>query len=115
VSVKIAIPEQRFVQAVFPHELSRECLEAPFAPHATAILVQLRRQIASALSNLSYRARGILEMRYGLGDGYSYSLAEIGFVFRLSRERIRQLQVKALKHLRRQADDLRNFIYDLDS
>ena len=109
------LPEQQFLRDVFPNELSEECLAVPFAQDADLILTRLRQQIAAALGRLSYRERGILEMRYGLGDGFAYTLAEVGEVFRLTRERIRQVQAKAVRKLRKQAEDLRNFVYDLDS
>ena len=60
---------------------------------------QLRGRIDEVLDVLSWRERSIIELRYGLGDGYSYSLKEIAQVFRVSRERVRQIQSKALEKL----------------
>jgi len=108
-------PEQRFLRAVFPDGFSQQCLDALFEPEAEAGLVELRRQIDAALDTLSYRERGILEMRYGLGDGRAYTLAESGYVFRLTRERIRQLQARSLRRLRKRAADLRSFVDGLSA
>ena len=112
---KVPFPEKRFLEAVYGDELSDECLAAPFVPDAKLILNQLRLRLIAALEMLSYRERAILEMRFGMGDGFAYTLAETGRVFRLTRERIRQLQNKAIKKLRRNAEDLRHFVYELDS
>jgi len=114
VAEKAIFPEKRFLCAVFRGELSPEFLAAPPAADAELILERLRRQIDAALDTITYRERAILEMRFGLGDGYAYTLAEIGYVFRLTRERIRQLQNKAIRNLRRRAEQLRNFVYELD-
>jgi RNA polymerase sigma factor (sigma-70 family) len=103
-------PEQRFLRAVFPDEFSEQIQTVLLKPDAEEALQELRQQIAAALRTLSYRERGILEMRYGLGDGYAYTLAESGYVFRLTRERIRQLQARSLKKLRKRAADLKNFV-----
>lgn len=48
------------------------------------------------LRSLSYREREIVKLRFGLGDGYRYTLEEIGSLFHVSRERIRQVEKKAL-------------------
>lgn len=60
----------------------------------------LQAQIDQALTVLSPRERTIIEMRYGLKEGHSLSLDEVGIIFRLTRERIRQIEVKALRKLR---------------
>lgn len=108
-------PEKRFLRAVFPDEFSEQRLAIPFAPGAEMILKELREQIDAALDCLSYRDRGILEMRYGFGDGYFYTLAEAGYVFNLTRERIRQLQARAIKKLRVHTQALRDFVRCLDT
>ncbi len=61
---------------------------------------QLQEQIDQALNVLNPRERIIIEMRYGLKDGHSLSLDEVSSVFHLTRERIRQIEVKALRKLR---------------
>jgi RNA polymerase primary sigma factor len=65
-----------------------------------AINNTLRRKIEQALQILSWREREIVRLRYGLGDGYSYTLEEVGHIFNVSRERIRQIQAFALAKLR---------------
>ena len=108
-------PEQRFLRAVFPDRSSEQCLAALLGLHAEEVLQELRSQIDVALDTLSYRERGILEMRYGLGDGQAYTLAESGYVFKLTRERIRQLQARSLKKLRKRAVNLQSFVNGLNS
>ncbi len=109
------LPEQRFLDALFSDDLPQQCLAAPFALDGEVILEKLRRHIDAALDTLSYRERGILEMRYGLEDGHAYTLAEAGYVFKLTRERIRQLQQKSLRKLRIRAEDLRDFVRGLQT
>ena len=113
-SQKAMFSEKRFLRAVFPNTFSEQCLAIPFAEDAETTLRQLREHIDAALDTLSYRERGILEMRFGVGDGYIYTLAEVGYVFKLTRERIRQLQGKALKKLGPRAEDLREFVKNLE-
>jgi RNA polymerase primary sigma factor len=60
----------------------------------------LREYIDQAMSILTPRERNILEMRYGLQDGHTHSLDEISTIYHLTRERIRQIEVKALRKLR---------------
>lgn len=62
--------------------------------------ILLQEQIDQALTVLNPRERVIIEMRYGLKDGHSLSLDEVSTIFRLTRERIRQIEVKALRKLR---------------
>nr|WP_156120583.1 RNA polymerase sigma factor SigC [Neosynechococcus sphagnicola] len=60
----------------------------------------LRRDLEQLLADLTSRERDVIQMRFGLGDGHSYSLAEIGRALDLSRERVRQIEAKALQKLR---------------
>lgn len=69
-------------------------------PAVEASLHMLRRQIHQKLDRLAYREREILKLRYGLGDGYNYTLEEVAGIFQVTRERIRQLEVRALQKLR---------------
>lgn len=59
----------------------------------------LRSRINRVLKSLSYREREIIKLRYGLGDGYSYTLEEVGHIFKVTRERIRQIEAKAVRKL----------------
>lgn len=60
----------------------------------------LKEQILSALAILSEREREVLQMRFGLVDGYDHTLEEVGKYFGVTRERIRQIEAKALRKLR---------------
>ncbi len=60
----------------------------------------LRAQIAAALDQLTERERRVLELRYGLSDGQPRTLEEVGKAFGVTRERVRQIEVKALRKLR---------------
>lgn len=66
-----------------------------------AIGTEARRRIAEALATLSYREREVLKLRFGLGDGYTYTLEEVAHVFQVGRERIRQIEAKAIRRLQR--------------
>jgi RNA polymerase primary sigma factor len=59
----------------------------------------LRNRIADALSALNYREREIIRLRYGLADGYAYTLEEVGKIFSVTRERVRQIEAKAVRKL----------------
>jgi RNA polymerase primary sigma factor len=60
----------------------------------------LREDLESVLSTLSPRERDVLRLRYGLDDGRMKTLEEIGQIFNVTRERIRQIEAKALRKLR---------------
>ncbi len=59
----------------------------------------LRQKIESLLKTLTYREREIIRLRYGLGDGYTYTLEEVGRIFKVTRERVRQIEAKAVRKL----------------
>lgn len=59
----------------------------------------LKQQIDAALQVLNHREREILRLRYGLTDGYSYTLEEVGQIFSVTRERVRQIESKAVRKL----------------
>jgi RNA polymerase primary sigma factor len=59
----------------------------------------LREKIDSLLKTLTYREREIVRLRYGLTDGYSYTLEEVGRIFKVTRERVRQIEAKAVAKL----------------
>jgi len=60
----------------------------------------LKSSIHAALSDLTYREREIIRLRYGLADGYAYTLEEVGKIFGITRERVRQIEAKAIRKLR---------------
>jgi RNA polymerase primary sigma factor len=68
-------------------------------PAIGAAQEMLRGRISKVLKTLSYREREIIKLRYGLGDGYSYTLEEVGHIFKVTRERIRQIEAKAVRKL----------------
>jgi RNA polymerase primary sigma factor len=68
-------------------------------PMTSASHGMLRAKIESLLKTLTYREREIIRLRYGLSDGYSYTLEEVGRIFRVTRERVRQIEAKAVKKL----------------
>jgi RNA polymerase primary sigma factor len=59
----------------------------------------LKIRIEQAMEHLNYREREILKLRYGLADGYSYTLEEVGRIFSVTRERVRQIESKAVRKL----------------
>lgn len=68
-------------------------------PATGASQEMLRNRVNRVLKTLSYREREIIKLRYGLGDGYSYTLEEVGHIFKVTRERIRQIEAKAVRKL----------------
>ncbi len=59
----------------------------------------LKARIEEAMEHLNYREREILRLRYGLADGYAYTLEEVGRIFSVTRERVRQIESKAVRKL----------------
>ncbi len=82
------------------------------SPADAAMHEMLKDKIDHVLKSLTYREREIIKLRYGLGDGYSYTLEETGRIFKVTRERIRQIESKALKKLQHstRADHLKGFV-----
>lgn len=72
----------------------------------------LKEQIASVLDTLPLREQEVLKLRFGLDDGYSLTLEEVGLIFNVTRERIRQIEAKALRRLRnpRRANPLHDYL-----
>ena len=68
-------------------------------PDKAANLELLRDKIDDLLKTLTYREREIIRLRYGLGDGYTYTLEEVGRIFKVTRERVRQIEAKAVRKL----------------
>ena len=72
----------------------------------------LRSKIDELLKTLTFREREIIRLRYGLVDGYSYTLEECGRIFKVTRERVRQIEAKAVAKLQSpsRADRLSEFL-----
>lgn len=68
-------------------------------PSETATQEMLRSRIEQVLKTLTYREREIIKLRYGIGDGYTYTLEEVGRIFKVTRERVRQVEAKAIRKL----------------
>ncbi|NJK67715.1 MAG: RNA polymerase sigma factor SigC [Microcoleus sp. SU_5_3] len=78
-----------------------DLLETPcISPEEMLMREALHRDLQQLLADLTSRERDVILMRFGLGDGHPYSLAEIGRALDLSRERVRQIEAKALQKLR---------------
>jgi len=69
------------------------------SPVASATQEMLKERIDLILKTLSYREREIIKLRYGIGDGYTYTLEEVGRIFKVTRERVRQVEAKAIRKL----------------
>ncbi len=68
-------------------------------PVQAAAHEMLKERIGDVLDSLTFREREILKLRYGIGDGYTYTLEEVGRIFRVTRERVRQIEAKAVRKL----------------
>jgi RNA polymerase primary sigma factor len=69
------------------------------SPINAATQEMLKEKIDQVLKTLTYREREIIKLRYGLGDGYTYTLEEVGRIFKVTRERVRQIEAKAVRKL----------------
>lgn len=89
------------------------------SPERTAERTLLKRQVDSILQTLSTREEQVIRLRFGIDDGYHRTLEEVGSIFGVTRERIRQIEDKALKKLRHptRSDLLQKFLnnYDLNN
>lgn len=68
-------------------------------PVQVANTEMLKERINQVLSSLTFREREIIKLRYGLKDGYTYTLEEVGRIFKVTRERVRQIEAKAVRKL----------------
>ncbi len=69
------------------------------SPVQSATQEMLKDRIDDVLKTLTYREREIIKLRYGIGDGYTYTLEEVGRIFKVTRERVRQVEAKAIRKL----------------
>ena len=82
------------------------------APVESAAFVLLREHLEAVLSTLGDREKRVVQLRYGLTDGEPHTLEEIGQVFGVTRERVRQIEAKTLAKLRQPtfAQQLRDYL-----
>jgi RNA polymerase primary sigma factor len=73
--------------------------ETAESPVISAGTEMLKDRIEEVLKTLTYREREIIKLRYGIGDGYTYTLEEVGRIFKVTRERVRQVEAKAIRKL----------------
>lgn len=85
------------------------------APSSSAAAEMMKDKIDTVLKSLTYREREIIKLRYGLGDGYTYTLEEVGRIFKVTRERVRQIEAKAVRKLQHpvRSRQLKGFIDQL--
>jgi RNA polymerase primary sigma factor len=88
-------------QSEFGQFIADEQAESPYERAAEATTNEALRE---ALEKLSYRERRVLELRYGLGSEHPRTLDELGRTFNVTRERIRQIEEKALRKLQALAE-----------
>lgn len=82
------------------------------SPASATAYSMLKEQIGDVLSTLTDREKKVLRLRFGIGDGYPRTLEEVGNIFKVTRERVRQIEAKALKKLRHptRSRRLKNFL-----
>jgi len=87
------------------------------SPVNSATQEMLKDKIDGVLKTLTYREREIIKLRYGLGDGYTYTLEEVGRIFKVTRERVRQIEAKAVRKLKHpvRSRQLRGFLERLSA
>ena len=111
---KMTLPETRRVLKISRHPISLdrpvgESEDSYFGdfiedekadnPVESATQEMLKDKIEQVLKTLTYREREIIKLRYGIGDGYTYTLEEVGRIFKVTRERVRQVEAKAIRKL----------------
>ena len=111
---KMTVDETRRVLKISRHPISLDCPvgesedshfgsfiedEKADNPVESATQEMLKDKIEQVLQTLTYREREIIKLRYGLGDGYTYTLEEVGRIFKVTRERVRQVEAKAIRKL----------------
>ena len=111
---KMSVPETRRVLKISRHPISLdrpvgESEDSYFgdfiedekteSPTIAANNEMLKEKIDQVLKTLTYREREIIKLRYGVGDGYTYTLEEVGRIFKVTRERVRQVEAKAIRKL----------------
>jgi RNA polymerase primary sigma factor len=82
------------------------------SPASATAYTMLKEQMGDVLSTLTEREKKVLRLRFGIGDGYPRTLEEVGTIFKVTRERVRQIEAKALRKLRHptRSRKLKNFL-----
>lgn len=82
------------------------------SPASATAYTMLKEQMGGVLDTLTEREKKVLRLRFGIGDGYPRTLEEVGAIFNVTRERVRQIEAKALKKLRHptRARKLKSFL-----
>jgi RNA polymerase primary sigma factor len=80
----------------FGEFLEEKCIDDPLYD---TNMEMLKERLNAVMNDLSYREREIIRLRYGLADGYTYTLEEVGKIFSVTRERVRQIESKAVRKL----------------
>jgi RNA polymerase primary sigma factor len=82
------------------------------SPASATAYTMLKEQMGDVLSTLTDREKKVLRLRFGIGDGYPRTLEEVGSIFKVTRERVRQIEAKALRKLRHptRSRKLKNFL-----
>jgi len=86
--------------------------KSAISPANATAYAMLKEQMNDVLETLTEREQKVLTLRFGIGDGYPRTLEEVGKIFKVTRERVRQIEAKALKKLRHpiRAKKLKNFM-----
>jgi len=82
------------------------------SPASATAYTMLKEQMETVLDTLTEREKNVLRLRFGIGDGYPRTLEEVGSIFHVTRERVRQIEAKALRKLRHpiRSRKLKNFL-----
>ena len=93
----------RFHRLAHPRPLDEAIDATCLSPHPASALehdMLLEERVEKVLKTLTYREREIIKLRYGIGDGYTYTLEEVGTIFKITRARAQQVEAKAIRKLR---------------
>lgn len=91
----VEVPEEALLAYA---ELAAERLRLP-EPILAAEQDELKTAVAEAIGSLDYREREIIKLRFGLTNGHEYTLEEVAHIFKLNRERIRQIEARAIRKM----------------
>src|SRR5213078_3421757 len=113
-AAQITLDEAKRVMKISKHPISLDCPigdsddsyfgdfiedQSAESPVNAATHEMLKDKIEKVLQSLTFREREIIKLRYGIGDGYTYTLEEVGRIFKVTRERVRQVEAKAIRKL----------------